>query len=138
MFQWPFTRSPKLLALIYYGEEDAGALRELQRAAIRKGLLFNAAAAGIIFLLSRSVALLFAGKADGETFRLAVEAIRVQALSLPLYMLVYNLQKLSDGHRTQTGSESVRCSFGVSRSCLLCFPDGLYAERKGSVECDTG
>ncbi len=103
------------LSGIYYGEEDVGALRELQRAAIRKGLLFNTAAAGIIFLLSRSVALLFAGKADGETFRLAVEAVRVQALSLPLYMLVYTFKSYLMG----IGRKRAANLFSVLSECLV-------------------
>ena len=126
------------LSGIYYGEEDVGALRELQRAAIRKGLLFNTAAAGMFFLFFQVHCPAFcreSGWGDAPTGCGSRSGAGTQ--SAAVYAGVH-LQKLSDGHRTQTGSESVQCSFGVSRSCLLCFPDGLYAGRKGSVDCDTG
>ncbi len=77
------------LSSIYYGEEDKKALDELQRTAFRAGLILTGAAAVVLALFPRFFAGIYVGVSDPDALRLAAQAVRLFALCVPLYMLVY-------------------------------------------------
>ena len=77
------------LASIYYGEEDRRALDRLQRTAFRIGLYLTGFTALAMLLLSRPLAAFYLGGKDAGALVLGEEAVRLSALSLPLYLLVY-------------------------------------------------
>lgn len=80
------------LSGIYYGEGDKRALDELQRTAIRKGLLYNSVTAVVLFIFSKYFAMLFIGNGDKDALALASEAVRLLALALPVYVLAYSVK----------------------------------------------
>lgn len=103
------------LSGIYYGEQDKRALDELQRTAVRKGLLYNCTAALVLFIFARYFALLFIGNVDGETLALASEAVRLLALSLPVYVLVYSFKSYLMG----TGRKRTADIYSVLLECVV-------------------
>lgn len=80
------------LSGIYYGEEDKKALGELQKLAVRKGLFYNCIIGLIIFVFARFFAMLFIGNADSEALSLATEAVRLLAVSMPLFVIVFSFK----------------------------------------------
>ena len=77
------------LSSIYYGEEDRKALDHLQRTALRIGIHITFAAAVVLFLFPRFLAGLYMGHEDAQALALGAEAVRLFALSVPLYLVVY-------------------------------------------------
>ena len=77
---------------MFVGEEDAGALRYVQKIAVRKSLWITCTAAALLFLFSGKVALLFIRNADAAVIDMAGESIRFFALSMPLNVVIYCFQ----------------------------------------------
>ena len=77
------------LSSIYYGEEDRKALDQLQRTALRTGLIINGITAAALFLFPRFFAGLYIGRENAEALTLGAEAVRLSALSVPFYLLAY-------------------------------------------------
>ncbi|MBR0099476.1 MAG: hypothetical protein IJP90_07140, partial [Treponema sp.] len=80
------------LSGIYYGEEDKKALGKLQKLAVRKGLFYNCIIGLIIFVFARFFAMLFIGNADSDALSLATEAVRLLAVSMPLFVIVFSFK----------------------------------------------
>ena len=78
-----------MLSSIFYGEEDQRALDELQKTALRIGIALAAAVAVVFLVFARFIGALFIGYGDPETLGYTAEAIRVLAVSIPLYVVVY-------------------------------------------------
>lgn len=77
------------LSSIYYGEEDAKALNELQNIAFVSGISISGIAAVILFLFPQFFADIYIGRSNPETLVLAAQAIRMFAISIPMYLVVY-------------------------------------------------
>ena len=103
------------LSGIYYGEEDKRALDELQKTAIRRGLLYNVIAAIVLLIFSKYFAMLFIGKADVETMALASEAVRLLAITLPLYVPIYSFKSYLMG----IGRKKAANIYSVLLECLV-------------------
>lgn len=77
------------LSSIYFGEEDRKALDELQRTAFRFGIPITGVVALVLFLFPRPFASIYLGLENAEALALGSEALRLFAVSIPLYMIVY-------------------------------------------------
>lgn len=80
-------------ASMFFGEEDKKALRDVQRIALRKGLVLTCSAAVAIFVFAGPLGGVFLRNADGATREMAAESIRFFALSMPLNVLIYCFQQ---------------------------------------------
>lgn len=78
-----------VLSSIYYGEEDKKALEELQKTALRVGLLLNVVLAVFVFLFAGGLAGLYIDRTNPEAVRLGAESVRFFALAMPLGFLYY-------------------------------------------------
>ena len=77
------------LSSIYFGEEDRKALDELQRTAFRFGIPITGVVALVLFLFPRPFASIYLGLENAEALALGSEALRLFAVSIPLYLIVY-------------------------------------------------
>ena len=77
------------LSSVYYGEEDKEALDELQRTALRYGLIITVFTGVIVALFPRLFAGIYIGRDNPETMKIAAQAVRLFAVSVPLYLLTY-------------------------------------------------
>ncbi len=78
-----------ILSSVYYGEEDKEALNRLQLTAFRVGMVITCIPALILLLIPEPFARIYIGSAGGEAMNLAKEAVRVLAVCMPLYLIVY-------------------------------------------------
>lgn len=77
------------LSSIYFGEEDRKALDELQKTALRIGAKITGITAVFLLIFSRFFAGLYMGHESEDALTLGAQSIRLLALSVPLYLLVY-------------------------------------------------
>ena len=106
------------LSSIYYGEEDRHALDALQRTALRIGAVITGVAVLLLLLFSRAFAALYLGRESEEALLLGAQAVRLFALSVPLYMLVYLFQDYLMGvNRLKAAS-----FFGLLPACGAAVP----------------
>ena len=80
------------LSGLYYGQEDANSLKQLQRATLRFGLLIAVVSGVLIWVFAPFLANIFMDSAMGRGFEMAIEAVHFFALSMPLFMLVYSFE----------------------------------------------
>lgn len=80
------------VASVFFGEEDASALKETFREALRTGLLLCAGVAVLLLAFAEGFAGLL-GVQDGEVLSMSAESLRFFALTLPL--LLVNMAMLS-------------------------------------------
>ena len=107
-----------MLSSIFYGEEDRKALDELQMTALRIGVTLAAAVALVFLVLARFVAALFIGYGDPETLDYTAEAVRVLAVSIPLYVVVY----VFDDYLMGTGKLKSASIYSVCMECAVAVP----------------
>lgn len=81
-----------MLSSIYFGEEDIQSLDELQRVALRIGLIICVIASVLLIIFSPFLAGLYIGKTDSQAYRYALQAIRFFAYSTPFYLIVYSFE----------------------------------------------
>lgn len=103
------------LSGIYYGEEDKKALGELQKLAVRKGLFYNCIIGLIIFVFARFFAMLFIGNADSDALSLATEAVRLLAVSMPLFVIVFSFKNYLMG----IGRKKSANIYSVLSECVI-------------------
>ena len=77
------------MSSIYFGEEDRKALNSLQLTALKISENLSVIIAAILFLFAGGFARIYLSPENPEAFGLAIEAIRIYALAMPLYTLVY-------------------------------------------------
>lgn len=104
-----------LLSSIYFGEEDQRALDELQRTAIRTGLAITTTIMVVILLFPNAFARIYINVNDTQALALATQSIRVFALSIPLFLIVYIFDDylMGTGKRTAADIYSFLLGFGV-------------------------
>ena len=78
-----------ILSSIYFGEEDRKALDQLQRTSFRIGMYITGIAALVLLLFPRFFASVYMGRENAEALVLGAQAIRLFAISIPLYMIAY-------------------------------------------------
>lgn len=103
------------LSGVYYGEEDKKALGEIQRIVVRKALVFNVIVSAIVFVFAKYFAMLYIGKADAEALSLSTEAVRLMAVSLPLFLFVYSFRSYLMG----IGRKGFANIYGVLSECAV-------------------
>ena len=103
------------LSGVYYGEEDKNALGEIQRIVVRKALVFNVIVSAVVFVFAKYFAMLYIGKADAEVLSLSTEAVRLMAVSLPLFMFVYSFRSYLMG----IGRKGFANVYGVLSECVV-------------------
>ena len=102
-------------ASMFIGEEDREALRNVQNTALRKGLLWTCAAAAVLFLFAVPLGRVFLRNADAAALKMAAEAIRFFALSMPLNVFVYcfQLYLIGVGRKLFANVYSFLLDFGI-------------------------
>lgn len=75
---------------IYYGEEDRSALDELQVYATKIGLLITISVGTIVFIAAKYVAGVYIGFGNPEALKLGTESVRMLALTLPIYVIIFS------------------------------------------------
>ena len=75
---------------IYYGEEDRTSLDDLQIFATKTGLKFTIAVGAIVFIFARYIAGIYIGFNNTEALIYGTESIRMLALSLPIYVIIFS------------------------------------------------
>ena len=79
-----------LMSGIFYGEEDREALDELQVHATKVGLKISIIVGIIVFIFSKYIAGLYIGFSDIEALRCGTESVKMFAITLPIYVIVYS------------------------------------------------
>lgn len=79
-----------LMSGIFYGEEDREALDELQVHATKVGLKISIVVGVIVFIFSKYIAGLYIGFSDAEALKCGVESVKMFAITLPIYVIVYS------------------------------------------------
>ena len=74
---------------IYYGEEDRTSLDDLQIFATKTGLKFTIAVGAIVFIFARYIAGIYIGFNNTEALIYGTESVRMLALSLPIYVIIF-------------------------------------------------
>ena len=75
---------------IYYGEEDRDSLDELQIFATQIGLKVTIIIGAIVFIFAKHIAGVYIGFANPEALSMGTESVRMVALSLPFYVIIYS------------------------------------------------
>ena len=75
---------------IYYGEEDRGSLDGLQIYASKVGLIITTAVGAIIFIFAHFVAGVYIGFGNAEALAYGKESVRMLAISLPIYVIIFS------------------------------------------------
>ena len=75
---------------IYYGEEDREALDELQVYAMKIGLLITVSVGTIVFIGAQYLAGVYIGFGNPEALKQGAESVRMFALALPLYVIIFS------------------------------------------------
>lgn len=79
-----------LMSGIFYGEEDRNALDELQVHATKVGLKISIGVGIIVFMLSKYIAGLYIGFGDIEALKAGTESVKMFAITLPIYVIVFS------------------------------------------------
>lgn len=74
-----------MVAGVYYGEEDTDTLKKALKISFRHALVLNGVVMVVLLIAAPLLAGLYQSDANGETYRLAVRAVRWYALCMPLY-----------------------------------------------------
>ena len=75
---------------IYYGEEDRASLDELQVYATQIGLKITVAVGAILFVFAKFVAGVYIGFGNAEALKYGTESVRMLAISLPVYVIIFS------------------------------------------------
>ena len=88
-----------MLAGIYYGEEDRKCLRRLLGSGLRYALIGTGAVAAVLFFFPHFFVDLFLHNGDAGAASMAMSGVRLHALSMPLYAVVYLTMSFMQGTR---------------------------------------
>ncbi|MDO5132285.1 MAG: MATE family efflux transporter [Eubacteriales bacterium] len=108
---------------MFFGEEDRQALKDVQKIAIRKGLLLTCSAAVGILIFAGPLGYVFLRNTDGATRKLAEESIRFFALSMPMNVFIYCFQQylIGAGRRLYANLYSFILDFAIPVPMTMVF-----------------
>ena len=75
---------------IYYGEEDRTSLDDLQVFATKTGIKFAVAIGAIVIIFAKYIAGIYVGFGNVEALKYGTESVRMLALSLPIYVIIFS------------------------------------------------
>ncbi len=106
------------LSSIYFGEEDRKALDQLQRTAFRIGIWITSVTALVLLLFPRPFASIYLGRENMEALALGSQALRLFAISIPLYLIVY----MFDDYLMGVGKLGVANTYSLFLECGATVP----------------